>query len=75
MKGRISVGEPIFHFCSMSENRLTLAMRFRPFVLITGTVIGLLLLIGGSIALLYSIGGHELPSTLLGSTPGDIRKQ
>jgi hypothetical protein len=37
-----------------------------PFVLITGTVIGLILLIGGSISLLSSVGNQELPSTLLG---------
>lgn len=43
----------------------------RPFVLITGTVIGLILLIFGSVALLYGIGEHELPSTLLaGAAPG-----
>jgi hypothetical protein len=43
----------------------------RPFVLITGTVIGLILLMGGSVALLYGIGEHELPSTLLaGAAPG-----
>ena len=39
----------------------------RPFVLITGTVIGLILLIGGSVSLLYTIGGQELPSVLMGS--------
>jgi len=44
-----------------------------PFVLITGTVIGLLLLIGGSISLLYNVGEHELPSTLLGGVVG-VRK-
>ena len=47
----------------------------RPFVLITGTVIGLLLLIGGSVALLYSIGDQELPSTLLGGIAGSVRKE
>ncbi|TFY63833.1 hypothetical protein EVG20_g6161 [Dentipellis fragilis] len=37
-----------------------------PFVLITGTVIGLVVLIGGSVSLLYSIGSNELPSVLTG---------
>jgi hypothetical protein len=54
----------------MEANRLLLEM-CRPFVLITGTVIGLILLMGGSVALLYGIGEHELPSTLLaGAAPG-----
>jgi len=37
-----------------------------PFVLITGTVIGFILLIGGSVSLLYTVGGQELPSVLMG---------
>ncbi|KAF5385928.1 hypothetical protein D9615_002269 [Tricholomella constricta] len=36
-----------------------------PFVLLTGTVIVLILLIFGSISLLSSVGDNELPSTLL----------
>ncbi|CAA7261826.1 unnamed protein product [Cyclocybe aegerita] len=36
-----------------------------PFVLLTGTVIVILLLIAGSISLLYSVGDQPLPSTLL----------
>lgn len=38
----------------------------RPFVLIAGTVIGLILFIGGSVSLLYTVGGQELPSVLMG---------
>jgi hypothetical protein len=41
-----------------------------PFVLITGTVIGLILLIGGSVSLLYTVGGQELPSLLMGGAVG-----
>ncbi|GBE80485.1 Uncharacterized endoplasmic reticulum membrane protein [Sparassis crispa] len=37
-----------------------------PFVLLTGTVVTLALLVGGSIALLSGIGGEELPSVLTG---------
>ncbi|TFY54291.1 hypothetical protein EVJ58_g8952 [Rhodofomes roseus] len=37
-----------------------------PFVLLSGTVIALILLVGGSIALLTAIGEQELPSTLTG---------
>ncbi|KAF8197896.1 hypothetical protein BJ912DRAFT_922624 [Pholiota molesta] len=36
-----------------------------PFVLLTGTVIIILLLIAGSVSLLYSVGDQSLPSTLL----------
>ncbi|KDQ55773.1 hypothetical protein JAAARDRAFT_208550 [Jaapia argillacea MUCL 33604] len=46
-----------------------------PFVLITGTVITLILLIGGSVALLYGIGDEELPSTLTGGVHGGLRKE
>ncbi|TBU31639.1 hypothetical protein BD311DRAFT_752166 [Dichomitus squalens] len=37
-----------------------------PFVLLTGTTITLLLLIGGSVALLTGVGDQQLPSTLTG---------
>lgn len=37
----------------------------RPFVLLTGTAIVMILLAFGSISLLSSVGDHELPSTLL----------
>ncbi|KAF9462440.1 hypothetical protein BDZ94DRAFT_1309700 [Collybia nuda] len=36
-----------------------------PFVLLTGTVIVMILLVFGSISLLSSVGDHDLPSTLL----------
>jgi len=41
-----------------------------PFVLIAGTVIGLVLLIGGSVSLLYTVGGQELPSVLMAGMVG-----
>ncbi|KAI0268822.1 hypothetical protein BC834DRAFT_820691 [Gloeopeniophorella convolvens] len=41
-----------------------------PFVLIAGTVITLILIIGGSIALLSSVGSQPLPSVLTSSVPG-----
>ncbi|KAI0823440.1 hypothetical protein BC628DRAFT_1340224 [Trametes gibbosa] len=39
-----------------------------PFVLLAGTTITLLLLVGGSIALLTAVGDQKLPSTLTGGT-------
>lgn len=39
---------------------------FRPFVLLTGTAVVLILLVAGSVALLSAIGSNELPSTLTG---------
>ncbi|KAG2101310.1 uncharacterized protein F5147DRAFT_616508 [Suillus discolor] len=45
------------------------------FVLIAGTVITLILLMGGSISLLYSIGGDELPSILTGGVASGLRKE
>jgi hypothetical protein len=41
-----------------------------PFVLITGTVITLILIVVGSIALLFGVGNQPLPSVLTGSVPG-----
>ena len=35
-----------------------------PFVLLVGTTVGLLLLVGGSIYVLASVGGDKLPSVL-----------
>ncbi|KAF8550851.1 hypothetical protein OG21DRAFT_1499527 [Imleria badia] len=46
-----------------------------PFVLITGTVITLILLMGGSVSLLYGINGQELPSILTGGVNGGARKE
>ncbi|KIJ61286.1 hypothetical protein HYDPIDRAFT_177054 [Hydnomerulius pinastri MD-312] len=46
-----------------------------PFVLITGTVVTLILLMGGSVSLLYAIGGHELPSILTGGVAGGVRRE
>ena len=41
-------------------------MTRRPFVLLAGTTVTLLLLVGGSIALLTAVGEQKLPSTLTG---------
>ncbi|KAH8107490.1 hypothetical protein DFH11DRAFT_1732320 [Phellopilus nigrolimitatus] len=45
-----------------------------PFVLITGTVIGILLVVFGSVSLLYSIGDQTLPPTLTASASGHIKR-
>ncbi|KAH7924219.1 hypothetical protein BV22DRAFT_1067197 [Leucogyrophana mollusca] len=45
-----------------------------PFVLIAGTVIALILLMGASVSLLYSIGSYQLPSILTGGVAGGVRK-
>jgi len=45
-----------------------------PFVLLAGTVLVLVLLVFGSISLLSSVGGHELPSTLLATTVNGKRE-
>ncbi|KAI9571753.1 hypothetical protein HD554DRAFT_2203303 [Boletus coccyginus] len=46
-----------------------------PFVLIAGTVITLILLMGGSVSLLYAINSHELPSILTGGVSGVVRRE
>ncbi|KAH7889089.1 hypothetical protein F5I97DRAFT_787612 [Phlebopus sp. FC_14] len=46
-----------------------------PFVLITGTVITLILLMAGSVSLLHVIGSQELPSILTGGVNGGSRKE
>lgn len=46
----------------------------RPFILLVFTVIFLLLLIVGSIALLYTVGNVPLPSVLAGGTVGPIKR-
>jgi len=45
------------------------------FVLIAGTVITLILLMGGSVSLLYSIGYDELPSILTGGVASGLRRE
>jgi len=45
-----------------------------PFVLLAGTTIGLLIVIFGSIGLLYTVGETALPSTLAGSVGGGLRR-
>lgn len=39
-----------------------------PFVLLTGTVIAMILLVVGSVTLLYSVGDQALPSILLATS-------
>jgi hypothetical protein len=43
---------------------------FRPFVLIAGTVITLILVVVGSVALLFGVGNQPLPGVLTSSAPG-----
>ncbi|PCH36031.1 hypothetical protein WOLCODRAFT_140191 [Wolfiporia cocos MD-104 SS10] len=45
-----------------------------PFVLLTGTVVALIILVGGSIALLSGVGDQELPNTLTGGVVPTTRK-
>ncbi|THH16016.1 hypothetical protein EW146_g4553 [Bondarzewia mesenterica] len=45
-----------------------------PFVLLAGTVVALLLLVVGSVGLLYGIGNQELPSVLTGGVTGGQKK-
>lgn len=49
--------------------------RIRPFVLLGGTVIALILLIVGSVALLSGVGSQELPSTLTGAVVGGSKRE
>jgi len=44
-----------------------------PFVLLAGTVVGLLVVVVGSVGLLYGVGEQKLPSTLTGGIPGSKR--
>jgi Domain of unknown function (DUF3844) len=50
-----------------------LIVAVRPFVLLTGTVIGLLIVIAGSVSLLYGVGNEQLPGTLTGGVGGSKR--
>ncbi|KAF9653968.1 hypothetical protein BDM02DRAFT_3107153 [Thelephora ganbajun] len=45
-----------------------------PFVLLAGTTVGLLIVIIGSIGLLYKVGESALPSTLTGSIGGGLKR-
>lgn len=58
-----------------SSNSLPRDLLLSPFVLITGTVITLILLMGGSVSLLYAIDSYELPSILMGGVAGGVRKE
>lgn len=55
---------------SQPAANLSLARLTRPFVLITGTVITLILVVVGSVTLLSSLGSQPLPSVLTSSVPG-----
>ena len=46
----------------------------RPFTLIAGTAIGLILLIGAAVSLLSSAGNQELPSVLLAGVSAGERR-
>ena len=46
----------------------------RPFVLLSGTAVLIILLIAGSISLLYAVGEQALPSTLL-ATAINVQKE
>ena len=43
-------------------------------MLISGTVIALILLVAGSVALLTGVGSQELPSTLTGAVAGGHKR-
>ena len=61
----------LYSVLDLSINReLTTFTTHSPFVLLTGTVIVLILLIVGSISLLYGVGYQEMPSTLMGGAVG-----
>lgn len=47
----------------------------RPFVLLGGTVIALILLVAGSVGLLTSVGSQDLPSTLTGGAAGGTKRE
>jgi hypothetical protein len=44
-------------------------------VLLGGTVIVLILLVAGSVALLSGVGSQELPSTLTGAVAGGLKRE
>jgi hypothetical protein len=46
----------------------------RPFTLLAGTAIGLIILIGAAISFLASAGDQELPSVLLAGASGAERR-
>lgn len=46
----------------------------RPFVLLAGTTVGLLIVIIGSVGLLYKVGETALPSTLSGGVGGGLKR-
>jgi hypothetical protein len=59
--GKISAGT-----CSFISDKYDLdKLSYSPFVLLSGTVIVIILLIVGSISLLYGVGDQPLPSILL----------
>ena len=57
-----------------SELITAIPINCRPFVLLAGTTIGLLIIIIGSVGLLYKVGETELPSTLTGTVGGGLKR-
>lgn len=58
-----------------SDNVLISSIWYRSFVLLAGTVIALLVMVGGSIGLLYGIGSQDLPSVLTGGSAGGHKRE
>ena len=69
VNGRMLAGETLSssrsHFSTGADRQSN-----SPFVLLAGTTIGLLIVIVGSITLLYKVGEAALPSTLTGGVGG-----
>jgi len=60
---------------SYSKLIMAISTISRPFVLLAGTTIGLLIVIFGSIGLLYAVGETALPSTLMGNVGGGLKRE
>lgn len=73
--GGTSAGEFLARLFGSSSSLQRDLLLLSPFVLITGTVITLILLMGGSVSLLYAIDSYELPSILMGGVAGGVRKE
>lgn len=72
-------GRQRVRFCFISSTRRSGVLNRwalnRPFVLLAGTTVALLLMIAGSVGLLYSIGGQELPTVLTGGIAGGQKRE
>lgn len=62
----MNVGMLAREFLYSPAERIANMRPCRPFVLLSGTAIALILLVGASVVLLTGIGEQELPSTLTG---------